>query len=34
MQGIASLAWVTLIAMEKNKDRWQCPKIAFSLMHS
>jgi hypothetical protein len=34
MQGIASLAWVTLIAMEKNKDRWQCPRIAFSLMHS
>jgi hypothetical protein len=24
----------SLIAMEKNKDRWQCPRIAFSLMHS
>jgi hypothetical protein len=26
MQGIASLAWVTLIAMEKNEERWQCPE--------
>ena len=35
MNGIASpCLGLTLIATEKNEDRWRCPKMAFSLMPS